>query len=77
MVGIASDASGVGVSSGTQRTLIVKIDGTETMRETISVVNPILPILLDLPVADASRVELVFTDVNVPFALADLRGHQG
>ncbi|MGH8888049.1 MAG: PASTA domain-containing protein [Egibacteraceae bacterium] len=71
VVGIANDAD---VSNETQATVVVKIEGIETMRRTVTVANP-LP--LDLPVAHVSRVELLFTGVNVPVVIARLTGHQG
>ncbi|MGH8898717.1 MAG: PASTA domain-containing protein [Egibacteraceae bacterium] len=70
VVGIANDAD---VSNETQATVVVKIEGIETMRRTVTVANP-LP--LDLPVAHVSRVELLFTGVNVPVVIADLTGHR-
>ncbi|MGH8888051.1 MAG: hypothetical protein ACRDYX_23445, partial [Egibacteraceae bacterium] len=73
VVGIANDADGV--SSALEATVVVKIDGAEAKRETITVVNPLR---LDQNVADVGRVELFFiAGGDVPVVIAELTGHQG
>ncbi|MGH8895501.1 MAG: hypothetical protein ACRDZ4_00420 [Egibacteraceae bacterium] len=71
LVGIADDSK---VSSDAQATVVVKIDGTEQIRKTITMASPLL---LDLSVVDAGRVELFLTAGDeVQVVIADLTGHQ-
>lgn len=73
--GIPNDSD---INSDVTVRVIVKIDGQEKIRKNVSPVNPLL---LDLDVADASRVELLFTipdpEVRAQLAVGGLFGTQG
>ncbi|MGH8906108.1 MAG: PASTA domain-containing protein [Egibacteraceae bacterium] len=72
VIGIANDAD---ISSTEEATVIIRIDGTDKPRETVTVLNPLS---LDLNVADVARVEIFFiSGFDTPVVIADLTGHQG